>query len=55
MHRTKRWNVFPPHDKAAELAARLKVSPLVAQLAEERQLTREDLDELEALVRSLKK
>lgn len=31
-----------------------RVSPLVAQLAEERQLSKEDLDELEALVRSLK-
>ena len=32
-----------------------RVSPLVAQLAEERELSREDIDELEALVRSLKK
>jgi single-stranded-DNA-specific exonuclease len=32
MHRPKRWNVFPPHEQAAELAARLKVSPLVAQM-----------------------
>lgn len=31
-----------------------RVSPLVAQLAEERELSKEDLDELEALVRSLK-
>jgi predicted transcriptional regulator len=31
-----------------------RVSPLVAQLAEERSLSKEDLDELEALVRSLK-
>ena len=32
-----------------------RVSPLVAQLAEERDLTPEDLAELEALVRSLRK
>ncbi|HEY8592940.1 MAG TPA: BlaI/MecI/CopY family transcriptional regulator [Sphingomicrobium sp.] len=31
-----------------------RVSPLVAQLAEEGQLSSEDLDELEALVRSLR-
>ena len=32
-----------------------RVSPLVAQLAEQKQITPEDLAELEALVRSLKK
>jgi predicted transcriptional regulator len=32
-----------------------RVSPLVAQLAQQRQLDAEDLDELEALVRSLRK
>ena len=32
-----------------------RISPLVAQLAEERELSAEDLDELEALVRSLKR
>ena len=31
-----------------------RVSPLVAQLAEEGQLSKDDLEELEALVRSLK-
>ena len=43
--------------QASRLVDRLfggRVSPLVAQLAEERALTKEDLDELEALVRSLK-
>ena len=46
---------------AGQLAGRLldrlfsgRVSPLVAQLAEERDLTPEDLAELEALVRSLR-
>jgi single-stranded-DNA-specific exonuclease len=32
MHRPKRWNVAPPHEQAAELATRLKVSPLIAQM-----------------------
>ena len=32
-----------------------RVSPLVAQLAEQRQLDPKDLDELEALIRSLRK
>jgi single-stranded-DNA-specific exonuclease len=32
MHRPKRWNVAPPHQEAADLAARLKISPLVAQM-----------------------
>ena len=43
--------------QASRLVDRLfggRVSPLVAQLAEERSLSKEDLDELEALVRSLK-
>ena len=32
MHTSKRWNLAPAHEAAAELAARLKVSPLVAQI-----------------------
>jgi single-stranded-DNA-specific exonuclease len=32
MHRPKRWNVHPPHAAAAELAAALKTSPVVAQV-----------------------
>ncbi|MDB5297694.1 MAG: single-stranded-DNA-specific exonuclease RecJ [Phycisphaerales bacterium] len=31
-HRPKRWNIAPPHAAAVELAARLKVSPLIAQI-----------------------
>ncbi len=45
-------------DQARGLVDRLfggRVSPLVAQLAEQRQLSDEDLVELEAIVRSLKK
>ena len=32
MHRPKRWNLAPPHPTAAELAGRLKTSPVVAQV-----------------------
>jgi len=32
MHRPKRWNISPPDPAAAELAARLKTSALVAQM-----------------------
>ena len=32
MNRPKRWNILPSHDLAADLAARLKTSPLIAQL-----------------------
>src|SRR2546429_5362371 len=32
MHRPKRWNIAPPHPAAEELAARLKTSPLLAQV-----------------------
>ena len=32
MHRRKRWNLAPPHPAAQELAERLKVSPLLAQV-----------------------
>src|SRR6476660_2823075 len=32
MHRPKRWNIAEPHPAAEELAGRLKVSPLLAQL-----------------------
>ncbi len=44
-------------EQAGRLVDRMfggRVSPLVAQLAEQRELSPEDLDELEALVRSLK-
>ncbi len=32
MHRPRRWNLAAPHDGAADLAARLKTSPIVAQI-----------------------
>src|SRR5438105_1383579 len=32
MHRAKRWNVAEPDAAAVELAARLKTSPLIAQI-----------------------
>src|SRR3954471_16793374 len=32
MHQPKRWNLPEPHPAAGELAARLKVSPLIAQI-----------------------
>jgi hypothetical protein len=32
MHRPKRWNIADPHPAAAELAAKLKASPLLAQV-----------------------
>lgn len=32
MHRSKQWNIAPRHPAADELAARLKVSPLIAQI-----------------------
>src|SRR4051794_3985358 len=32
MHRPKRWNLIPPHPAAADLAGRLKTSPLIAQV-----------------------
>lgn len=32
MHRSKQWNLAPRHPAADELAARLKVSPLIAQM-----------------------
>src|SRR4051812_44567158 len=32
MHRPKRWIIAPPHAGAAELAARLKTSPVIAQV-----------------------
>ena len=32
MHRPKRWNISPPQELAADLAARLKTSPLIAQI-----------------------
>jgi len=32
MHRPKRWNIAEPHPAAEDLAARLKLSPLLAQL-----------------------
>ncbi len=31
-HRPKRWSIAPPHPGCADLAARLKVSPLIAQM-----------------------
>src|SRR4051794_19111110 len=32
MHRPKRWIIAPPSDRAAELAGRLKTSPVIAQV-----------------------
>src|SRR5215217_5542205 len=32
MHRPKRWSISPTDERAAELAARLKTSPLLAQI-----------------------
>src|SRR5258706_544572 len=32
MHRPKRWTIAPPDERAPELAARLKTSPLLAQI-----------------------
>src|SRR3712207_4845899 len=32
MHRDKRWNILPQHDLTADLASRLKTSPLIAQI-----------------------
>ena len=32
MHCSKRWNVAEPDNAADELAARLKISPLIAQV-----------------------
>jgi single-stranded-DNA-specific exonuclease len=32
MHRLKRWNIAPSHDQAADLASRLKTSPVLAQI-----------------------
>src|SRR3954469_13394442 len=32
MHRPKRWIIAPPHERAAELADRLKTSPVIAQV-----------------------
>jgi len=44
-------------EQAGRLVDRMfggRISPLVAQLAEQRTLSRDDLDELEALIRTLK-
>ena len=42
MHRAKRWNVAPPHAAAADLASRLKASPLIAQILLNRGLSEQD-------------
>jgi single-stranded-DNA-specific exonuclease len=39
MHRPKRWTISPVHAAAAELAGKLKVSPLVAQILASRGFT----------------
>ena len=39
MHRPKRWTITPPDDRAGELAARLKTSPLFAQVLLNRGMT----------------
>lgn len=39
MHRPKRWNIAEPHPSAADLASRLKASPLLAQVLLNRGLT----------------
>jgi single-stranded-DNA-specific exonuclease len=42
MHRPRRWNLAPAHADAAEMASRLKVSPLVAQILLSRGYTEVD-------------
>jgi single-stranded-DNA-specific exonuclease len=42
MHRPKRWSIANPDDRAAELAARLKTSPLLAQILLNRGLSDPD-------------
>ena len=42
MHRPKRWNIAEPHPRADELAARLKTSPLLAQVLLNRGLSEAD-------------
>ena len=42
MHRAKRWNIAPPHAAAADLASRLKVSPLIAQILLNRSLSEQE-------------
>ncbi len=32
MYRHQRWQINPPQPAAAELAARLKISPLISQI-----------------------
>ena len=32
MHRPKRWIIAPPHAQAADLAGRLRMSPMIAQI-----------------------
>src|SRR5277367_882917 len=39
MSQTRRWKLTEPHPAAAELAARLKLSPLIAQLLLNRNLS----------------
>ena len=42
MHRPKRWNVYDPHPGAADLAAALKTSHVVAQVLLNRGVTEAD-------------
>ena len=49
MHRQRRWNIAPPHPGAADLASRLKTSPLIAQILLNRGLS--DPDACQAFLR----
>jgi single-stranded-DNA-specific exonuclease len=42
MQRQRRWNIAPPHPAAADLASRLKTSPLIGQILLNRGLTEPD-------------
>jgi single-stranded-DNA-specific exonuclease len=53
MHRPKRWSISPPDERANELAARLKTSPLLAQILLNRGFTQQQ-DCLDFLKPSLK-
>src|SRR5690349_6588843 len=39
MHSTKRWTVAPPHAQAADLASRIRTSPVLAQVLLNRGVT----------------
>ena len=57
MHRPKRWIIAPPHAQAADLAGKLRTSPVIAQIllnrgiaeAEEKNLDKWMPDDLMAM------